>query len=995
VTTYVINDQTDFDTACAAHVAGDIFQFSDGVDVTVPNPWDGTFELKKNCRWEVPDGRGAADANPLGAPGGSDGTFSACFTRRVIVRGFFKLQPTATTSDTIYIGPISFRLPTDVATMWPGAGQTWTNTVGISDLSFARAQPIFNGFYGTITLDDCEWDHGWGPTAAAHSMETAYTTENADHCYYGPSATFGNVGTIVAGDIRLKSINGRGFVGKLTTGASLTVNAMWSEKTVTDFNQWSVDAQSATAAITFGKVIIFDAIGGNVNGRLGYSAIHADSFQLGAINANGICPRIRINNFIVINSLDPDLAIAGPIGTIQGVFLVAPATTTINGFYNNIVVRNGLMLGVNKGVQIDCGTGAYVRNVVSINPTILGSEAQTYNASFELKQSRSASNARYGHSYVGSSIFEGISSTSGLTQENNTVLSKQDAAQSSVFAGGSTPATLWEWFSYYKATGSYATKGPQHATLRDFLDDTLDFTGEPVFFKPNSLSNQARSTSVTTPCAAIYGGDDGDLLDVVLPSGLTMQVLENDETTVLQTITSAGNGTATNRVPVGKQGRFTVTTGAGYDDLDSYDYTIGGETFTWTVRTESNVDLPGVTYDANRRFSRAAGGAVAAANGKHAMMWMDFVLNSAPTSFQALFAGTSNRTLRTQVTPNGGGYNIYFYVADSAGANAGGLQVNALVYGTRYRIGFSVDNTASTGTLWRGCTRVSDGVAISPSVTAGGAGGNDIAWTHAHGAGFPAFGGPNITLYGLFLDNDSLQNRGIAEPTDWNFVPINIGPNGEGLKANPAHNWMGVYDAATEYQTNDGVESAQGNYFVSLIDNNIGNTPPATATSNANWQFVERRPLLFIPGETAPTNRGTGSGWALNGTGSMTAVNSEVWPLNLTLEAIIQTVGPYVTGSPIDILVRPVVGYPEDVNITAASDAAGAWAATSKELPKGRSAGIVFTFTPSAAGTHTFTFTDDAGYTDPTSPTASVTSSGGGAVTVRVSGLSLGMRMGL
>jgi hypothetical protein len=1008
MTIYAINNQTDFTNACNAHAAGDTFRFANGVDVTVPDPWDGTFTLRKNCRWEVVGGRGTLDANPLGAPGGSDGTFSACFNRQAIVRGFFKLENNGgVTTDTIYIGPISFRFPSDIATKWPGVGQTWADTVGISDLSFARAQPIFNDFAGELEWDGTEWDHGWGPTAAAHSMETAYTLDDANNCYYGPSATFGNCGSIVGDDLRFKSVNGRGFVGKMDAGATLTIGSVWSEKTVTDFNQWTTDAPNKDAKITFNTVVMFDCIGGNINARLDYDAIHGDGFQLGAQNANGYCAQIRINNVLVVNSLDPDLAIAGPIGQIQCIFLIAPALpNSYNCFYNNVVVRNGLLINVNKGVQIDGNAGAYVRNVVAINPTFMGSEFQTYAASCQMRQARGlATNARYANSYVANSIFEGITSTSGLVQENCTSLAVQDPAQATIFAGGATPATLWDWYAHYRTTGSYSTQGPQHATLRAFLDDPLDFTGEPVFFKPASLTSQPRNTSVTTACAAIYGGDDGDLLDVVLPSGLTMQVLENDETTVLQTITSAGNGTATNRVAVGKQGRFTVTTGAGYDDLDSYDYTIGGRSFTWSVRTLSSIDFPGGTYATNTQFCSSSltrlqkAGAVLS-DSTHGMMWVDFVLNSAPSAFQSWLTGTSSRLFRCQVTPNGGGFNLYMSLSDStSGTQLAGVQYNALTYGKRYRIGFSADLSLATAAerLFYGGYNVTDNVALgAPAATFSTAAGA-IGWSYTSGAGLPRFGGPPMTLYALFVDSVSLQQLGISAPSNnWNYAPVDVGPAGELLKENPAHSWTGDFDASAEYQISDGVRSAQGNYFVSLIDNNIGNTPPATATSNSNWRYVDRLPLLWIVGETTPSNRGNGNSWAASGSGGIAAVNADAWPPVLALETVVRTAGPYTAGQPIDILVRPVVGYPKDVNITASSDASGTFVDSSRQLPRG-SNGVVFTYTPSAAGEHTITFVEDGGYSEPAPLALTVAGSGGGGASpVRSTGLGLsGMRLGL
>jgi hypothetical protein len=977
--TWSVTDQASFTAACTGHSAGDVFQFAPGVDVTVPNAWDGTFGLKRNCRWEVT--RGALDANPLGAPGGQDGTWSPCFTRMAIVRGFFKLDNTGSSaSDTLYLGPISFRLPSDIALRWPGGagGASWTATVGIPDLSFARAQPIWNDFLGTVTLDGTEWDHGWNTDARAHSMEYAYTTTDADNCYYGPSATFGNVGNIVATDIRLKSINGRGFVGKLKAGRSLTVTNMWAEKILTDCNQWSVDGPYATsqAPITYNRAIMFDAIGAQINARLSYTAIHADSYQLGASNSNGVCPTIRIARGMIVNSLDPDLTIAGPIGQIQGGFMVAPATGTINAYYNNIAVRDMLLLGVNKGVQIEAGCSAYVRNVVAINPTLMGSEFQTFAALFEFKQTRGVANARLGNVYIGDSIFEGISSTSAVTQSNNLSLSVQSASQATTFTGGSTPATLWDWYSYYRTSGAHATKGPQFATLRAFLDASLDFTGETPFFLPLALTGQAASTLATSSCAAIYGGDDGDLLDVVLPAGLEMAVFENDETTLLQTWFDAStNGTATNRIPVGKQGKVRATSSAVSGGIVSKSYSVGGQSFTWTITNASNQKLPRTNLSAFTGWTKTgkmqvSGADISSEAGTMlvGMRWTDL----SSVSRQYIDNGT------TLGGPDASGFGAavacqFQNAGGSAVALANVATAGVFQTGRDYLVGFTFDMRADEN-------------------------GNRPA-TYADGA-----------YFGVSDNGAAMAKRNTPTSSTWNTanLPVawsNTTPTLLKRYANNDQTPTGadvmLLAATPEYVPLAQLESILTPYTVE----NWGPAGEGLSPTETPWPlwFVGRADRMAA----GTANRGTGGTFTQVNALSLSQSLDMPWPPSLVLASALNPDATLYVGVPIAIDVF-CNGYNDAHNLTMVAGGAAAAGGTyvggaSQAVAKGAQAPLLGRkvtryFTPGATGALTIDFTSDhaSGYTAPSQLSLTVVDAPVVAAVRRPTGLTLSrLRLGL
>jgi hypothetical protein len=138
-------------------------------------------------------------------------------------------------------------------------------------------------------------------------------------------------------------------------------------------------------------------------------------------------------------------------------------------------------------------------------------------------------------------------------------------------------------------------------------------------------------------------------------------------------------------------------------------------------------------------------------------------------------------------------------------------------------------------------------------------------------------------------------------------------------------------------------------------------------------------------------NQGANGAWAKVSGTNLSAADSEVWPPVLTLISSTQTAGPYAIGTPVDFLVQ-AVGYPKAIsNITAASDKGGTWTLNPQSMPAG-SNGLTFTFTPSAPGTHSITFTNDGGYTNPAALELVVPASGGG--TSQRQG-SLAMRIGI
>ena len=69
-----------------------------------------------------------------------------------------------------------------------------------------------------------------------------------------------------------------------------------------------------------------------------------------------------------------------------------------------------------------------------------------------------------------------------------------------------------------------------------------------------------------------------------------------------------------------------------------------------------------------------------------------------------------------------------------------------------------------------------------------------------------------------------------------------------------ARQYRGVYSAATTYAKYDSVTSAEGNQYLSLIENNLAHTPPTDGTDSAYWACYARRGPQGIKGDPGVAN---------------------------------------------------------------------------------------------------------------------------------------------
>ena len=64
-----------------------------------------------------------------------------------------------------------------------------------------------------------------------------------------------------------------------------------------------------------------------------------------------------------------------------------------------------------------------------------------------------------------------------------------------------------------------------------------------------------------------------------------------------------------------------------------------------------------------------------------------------------------------------------------------------------------------------------------------------------------------------------------------------------------ARQYRGTYSAATTYAKYDSVTSAEGNQYLSLVEDNVGHTPPTDGTDSAYWACYARRGPQGLKGD--------------------------------------------------------------------------------------------------------------------------------------------------
>lgn len=904
--------------------------------------------------------------------------------------------------------------------IWPTGGQTWAD-VGPANAA-AGVIEIRNG--ATLTRTRCEMKFGYGPEGWA-----AFDTQRMYDEFRSPTWwTWGGLGIQEVPAGTPGAFPGWGNLAPATTNNN-TISAMPSAFYITT---------SGGGGWDFADEYIHDvayAFSGNSNGqnmkfkmtRVWVERFYWDAFQAPA--SNYVWGELRLHGCIVSSPFGHQNDAGNPHSdafqsfsnnltrlrnqkvtncliynktndraSIQVGWLSAQQAAKEHAgvlFYKTIAIggQKFLELGGPLSCLVDKCIGVIPADV-GLNPVTLGGQTYVVNpgtayvsgSAFQEVVTGASACVRNAASMVRDSILEAINFQGPMVRDNVALVGRCGSTipLAQVFANPTavrtTPASA---FNAFKPIGQYADKGTGCATVRELLEAPLSLAGMKPFIGVAANLKCELNQPMETPPLFIHGGDEGDPIAFAPPAGVQWQLLDKDETTVLQAYTSAAGN-----LQAGKYARFKRTSSPSPSTTLTAPITLGGQTFTWSVRTKSNNDYPGANKPAtfywtldNVRLRRAANGDAGgaqtnlAADTKHAIMWLDFSLpagHGAAAGTYNFVSGSSNRTMRTQLTVvDATRFHFALAFTNSGSGTVATATFLNLTAGKRYRIGMSVDTSqpdASSAVIVGGYNVTDNAQLSSP------AGGYTkdalIATTWTNAAGWPQFFmNLPIDVYAFWLEFDrSFQMLGLTPKPGWNYECDEIGPNGEGLWANPAHNWTGPHDMARSYAASDGV-TYNGQSYVSLVDDNKGNLPTGAETDNAFWKHVRRKPMFFFTGQAGgAVNRGTGNALVAAGSGTLTDLNGKAWPPPLDLAQTLATAGKLNTGEPISIIVN-ATGYPQDVTLTPASDKAGAWSGSL--LPLGASS-VTLTFTPSAHGNHTVSVTNNKGYTNPANLTLPV-----------------------
>lgn len=511
--------------------------------------------------------------------------------------------------------------------------------------------------------------------------------------------------------------------------------------------------------------------------------------------------------------------------------------------------------------------------------------------------------------------------------------------------GWSAVDTAAEVITAYKPTTSYAAKGAVRSDDTDaaFLarwDGTADPWDEFVpFVGFFDGSNEQVSTVITSGWSHVHAGI-GQTPAISISAGGEYQVADDFDGTGAGAWTSDA-GT----IAHGKWIRLRRTSSASYSTTVTTTLTIGAEDFDWRVSTLSNIPYPTVNMPGGVYVGFT--GTQAAAANTIATLALVFKATQAVTgTAYYLFGDSSNvYTIRVRGLSTG---KLRINMSDAS---------NVSILGN-WDSGQNVD-TAKTYCLIISVDTTDTGLCKAQAWDLGGS--SHLTWgapasTTGEAIGFATSGirRVNVGADGLIPDVDMvfLKVGSRLDPTDGGnaalFSAGLIGPAGEG--------------------------------------------PFGSA------------PEVFLAGDAAAWNAagginlGSGTKYVRSAE-SMTDVDSpqNAWPPVLALSAEIQTEGPYLPGSPIDILIT-ANGYPKAIGITCTTDLDGDFDDSTPAMALG-SNGIVVQFTPNEAGAFTLGFTNDGGYTNPSDLEFTVDApeegGGGGSSALRAMGLALGFRFSL
>lgn len=837
----------------------------------------------------------------------------------------------------------------DSATKWtthdpnPDSGRLWPRYLALPGTG--------SGDYLATTNQDGD---GWGD-ATLRNQRVANTYGAANLCYnrigVGPRLT--SFGNIPAGSHFKFERNyfhdalGRGALlgGRAAAGATVEIYDNTFDRIVGDHIQFGGnDVGTSQEMVAKGNLFIRPAQGSKAD--QGPNRAHQDCIQDHYVNVGASKP-------VFLREFDSNVLICTPYTRAAPQFLFV----NVAGICYSVgtKTRNNMAIGcAPQGIWDQPGRDPYVVDNMCVNPSWVGSlaEAGATQTAVTLQAGVKTANdigyfpnakSIYGGGLITGNLFEAFDVAATPNVASNATVARDSGSETAVFLGatGAAPTTLREAFTWAKRTPAFAAYGPQGATLEDVLDSYKTISSEPVSARPAAISGAdlsqsgTGSTALSKPIAIV--GKLGQTIPISLPAGVRVKLLTPAQALAgkFVEVPASVGGTAypgnfgTPASVVGGQFiQYQFDTAANPLTTTNYDISLDGQSFRVPVTTKSTNDFPAARKTAAAQYWRRTPSGTLQRNGvnladnKEAIIWLDFIVHSAPAAatFYDLVQGVSGRTFRSSIGTNGTNtaFTVYLSPANSGGSTIGQAQFANLQFGKRYRIGVSVDTSQATAALAviGGGRNVTDNTDLgAPTLTYT----KDalVVWSHAHTAGYPRIlSGCDSTLYCAIFDNRSMQQLGLTPKTNWDYTVDELG-TGEGLLGVP------------------------------------------------NPDGIALKPLLFMPGETTPNNRGQGGTWGID-SGTLTDVNSKTFPPALIYTAEVLTLGPYLVGSPLEILLAPL-GINSLMTVTSSSDKAGTWTGgASQSFPVG-SNGKIFTFIPSESGTHHLSFVNDVDYVNPDS----------------------------
>lgn len=692
---------------------------------------------------------------------------------------------------------------------------------------------------------------------------------------------------------------------------------------------------------------------------------HGDGLQmmLGNVAANSkkYMNRIRaVRHFMYQTSTQRGFGQAHYIGT-NSAKQKGNDTTFVRSYYS---AENILSCNSNLGTNVSLiKHGAYFDRVVQISRARLDatttagcfnleSFSQNYNPGLAAEEqylatiSRSISEATVTYS-------PNNAVATRYSESTHTIIGRNGSARafSSIFKGADgtgagfgagNASDAWgakELFKAFQSKNAIADGGLD-TTLEAFFETAIDWSSHRLSVGWARKINVAVNTLISFPGAPVNGGGAPGTTATVAPqAGVEVAVYDYTDTTNVSGWVAYPSTTTIQRGGDHLL-RIRGTSSTFNSKTSEFGVLIDGQRFAASVRTVSAYAYPKTTLDGTQRVRYAlATAGLAAADSSFATI----VCKATPNAGTIFNGGTGKRLLDF----NGGSTGIGLL-------NFGASSLQGGVYKAKWN--FNLRNSANALVLnaagsWGPYIAAGDATMIAlsidltqPDMTTGlraylvDASGTWTAYTPAGGT-YVAGG---TVAWSKFVASAFLNL--LADNT---ASPVGFQGDFEMMYVNDVY--LDLSDPAV-----------QDKFTVDNIGEK-GEGPTGSA------------PLIFLTGKDSLLNADTKLGSTArtqSHNGTFGASSPATWPIPLNLDATVLTSAPYYVGAPIQILVQPVgTNNARTINSSNVGGAAGAFDFPSIAMPVA-SNGVVFTYTPSAAGSHNLTFTDSGGTPDYPDPTA-------------------------